>query len=329
MRTRSRWIGSLFLGCAIFAVAQSSDLRAGGFLETVDITNPVPSPIPIFQLVDVTRVRWDPRCIPVPFHLNRTLDPIPNPLPGPPLKLADALPAFAASFRTWNDIPTSYIDMRLGGTTDNPGTAGFDFVNELTFRPNEVVLDENLFAVTSFKVLLRDMFLPAGLDIDEDGDPDVARNIATCRDVDGDGDFELVEGDYPAGTLLDVDVTFNADRRDGFRFTVGDSAVDAELRSVDLQAVATHELGHAHGLAHSLTNQIGEGDGTGSVMFAPLDSGDPASELAGRVLHVEDVAASSFSYPEGTASTGPAALQAGDISFDRKFGLIRGEASPS
>lgn len=308
------------------ALVSALPLGAGGFLETADITDPQPTPVSAFKLVDVVPVRWDARCIPVPFRVNDTLDPIPNPLPGPPLRVTETLPALEAAQATWNRVPTSFLEHRLEGTTDdNPGTARFDFVNEWTFRPNAFVVDENLVAATSVTALMKDMFLEDGVDIDEDGDPDVARGLARCRDVDGDGDFELPEGDYPAGTLLDADVTFNTDRQRGFRFTVGDQQVDANPRSADLQGVATHEAGHTQGLAHSLTNQISATDGTGAVLFPTFDLGDPVSELALRVLHVEDVAASSALYPEGTAVTGPAALEPGDVAFDDVFAVIRGD----
>ena len=43
-----------------------------------------------------------------------------------------------------------------------------------------------------------------------------------------------------------------------------------------------------------------------------IDTGDPASELAQRTPHIDDIAWASYYYPEGSASSGIAALQAGD-----------------
>jgi hypothetical protein len=60
-------------------------------------------------------------------------------------------------------------------------------------------------------------------------------------------------------------------------------------------------------------------------MFPLIDTGDPASELAQATPDIDDIAWAAFIYPEGTAASGPAALQAGDVAFSSAFGLIRGE----
>jgi hypothetical protein len=49
---------------------------------------------------------------------------------------------------------------------------------------------------------------------------------------------------------------------------------------------------------------------------------DPA---IGRQLHSDDVAWSSFRYPEGSIRSGPGALQPGDIAFDQRYSVIRGQ----
>jgi hypothetical protein len=60
-------------------------------------------------------------------------------------------------------------------------------------------------------------------------------------------------------------------------------------------------------------------------MFPGLDIDDLASEQRQRELHADDIAWSSFIYPEGTALTGPAALQRGDRPFAFEYGFIKGQ----
>src|SRR5688500_17856593 len=122
--------------CLSLAMILSSAIAtfAGGALETVDITNAGPSPIPGHTAVRVIGIKWDSRTIPVQYSMNTTLNPIPNPLGPAFLTVAAAQTALQDSFNAWNNLPTSFIDMRITKTTGNLGLRGFDFVNELTFR---------------------------------------------------------------------------------------------------------------------------------------------------------------------------------------------------
>src|SRR5688572_19363714 len=111
-------------------------VRAGGVLETVDITNAIASPI-LGQIVGrVIGIRWDVRAIPVQYRVNTSTGPnVPNPLsPSQPvLSLADATATMQQAFDAWNELPASYIEMNIVGEVGNAGGQGFDFVNELTF----------------------------------------------------------------------------------------------------------------------------------------------------------------------------------------------------
>jgi Tol biopolymer transport system component len=312
------------------ALGAAVSAHAGGFLETIDLTNAIASPIPGQLLAAVIGIKWDVRTIPVQYRVNAAGGEIvPNPVSPlePVLTLADATATMQQAFDEWNAVPSSFIEMNIAGTVENHGLAGFDFVNELTFFTGG---DFSGIAASPSVALIADSTFADGDDIDEDGDSDVSAAISTAQDVDGDGDLEFPAGFYKAGTILDNDVQFNTKAFAppgllGFRFTIGDAALDTDPQSVDLLAVAVHEFGHSHGLSHSVENQTSASDGDGATMFPFIDTTDPEAERQARSLHTDDIAWSSYLYPEGTASSGPARLRKGDVAFDRAFGLISGD----
>jgi hypothetical protein len=316
-----RKLTSIFLTSCMILMSVAS-MRAGGALETIDITGAGPSPIPGHLLAKVIGIRWDARSIPVQYRVNNTLDPIPNPLGAAFLSVAAATTELQASLDRWNNIPTSYINMQIVGTTNNPGLVGFNFVNEISFR---TAAGFTAIASSPSTNLITDVTLVDGDLIDGDADPDVSSAITVATDVDGDGDLEFPAGFYKAGTILDNDVQFNTKVSNGLRFTIDPAQADAVTRSVDLNCVAVHEFGHSFGLSHTLDNQRSGTDGDGSTMFPFIDTGDPASELQQGTVSPDDVAYASFYYPEGTAATGPGALQPGDVPFANAYGLIKGE----
>src|SRR5262245_23501072 len=173
--------------------------RAGGALESIDITAGAPSPIPGHILARVIGIRWDARSIPVQYRINNTLDPIPNPLGPAFLSVAAARTELQASLDRWNSIPTSFIDMQIVGTTNNQGLVGFNFVNEISFRTSAGFA---AIASSPSTNLIADTTLTDGMQLDGDADSDVSSAITTAQDVDGDGDIEFPAGFYKAGTIL-------------------------------------------------------------------------------------------------------------------------------
>lgn len=297
---------------------------AGGVLESVDITGAPPSPIAGQLAARLVPIFWDARCIPVSYVVNNTQDPIPNPLGPAFLSVAAATPVLQDSFNEWNKIKTSYISMQITGQVANPGLRGFDFKNELTFR---TAAGFNAIASSPSVTLIADVTLVDGDQIDNDADPDVSSAITTCQDVDGDGDIEYPAGFYKAGTILDNDVQYNTKASNGLRFTINDADADIVTRSTDLKAIAVHEDGHSFGLSHVFDNNKSKTDGNSQTMFPFIDTGDPAAELAQRSPESDDIAWASYLYPEGSAASGPAALQLGDIPFKAVYGLIKGEVT--
>lgn len=312
----------ILLGAAAFALAGPA--TAGGQLDTFKFTGQS-TQIPGAEDVEIVPIFWDARCSSITY----TVDTIPAVgKEGAAIPASVFAPEFQASFQKWNDIRTSYISMNVGQTrTIGNGNRRFDFINELTF---ETPAGSQFLASSPSTSLQEDATFAVGDDIDGDGDSDVF-NPATagrnsCYDHDNDGDIEFPAGFYRAGTILDNDVQFNNRLAPGavWELTPSSTLATDTQSGIDIQAVATHEFGHSHGLAHSLINQISKGDGTGSTMFPFIDIDDRLSEVAQRSLHTDDIAWSSFAYQEGSASSGPGALQAGDVAFWREYGLITG-----
>ncbi len=313
------------LMCASALAIAATQAYAGGRLDTFKFTGES-NFIPGFEDVEIVGIFWDDRCT----NVSYTVDDIPAIGLGGTLIPASVWgPVMQTALESWNNIPTSYIEMNVVGdpVTLGNGVRRFDFINELTF---ETPVGSGFLASSPSISLQADATFVAGDDIDGDGDSDVfdtaATSVSTCHDFDSDGDIEFPAGDYLAGTILDNDVQYNNRLAPAIVWELEPTSTlaGAPQRPTDIETVAVHEFGHSHGLAHSFINQISRNDGTGSTMFPFIDIDDRFSELGGRTLHDDDIAWSSFIYPEGRNASGPGAIQPGDVRFDRIYRIVSG-----
>ncbi len=271
---------------------------------------------------DVVGIFWDERCSNVEYTFNTNQGA--NVGTAIEISPADLAAEVQTGLDRWNDIPTSFIEMnitRMEDLGDRPRIAG-DFINEVTFI---TPAGFGALASSPSSSLDADTTFVVGDDLDLDGDSDVfdpeVEERNTCFDADGDGDIEFPAGFYERGTILDNDVQFG----EGVVWEL--TPTDTTMADVD--AVSTHEFGHSHGISHSFIDQFDEDDGTSATMFPFIDTGDAASETAQAILSTDDIAASSFIYPEGSGDSGPSALQSGDIAFEDAFDIITGDVFQS
>lgn len=315
------------VGCSLLFVIWflPYPVEAGGQLRNNDFTgfpNLEPGPVAGSLMVPQVPIRWDVRCLPAHYRLNTLASPNSSPV----LDADSTRATLQTALDAWNDIPTSYIDLQMGEEEVQRPRSGpfdywaFDFVNEVNFLSGG---SDGWVAISPSASVTFSQVYPAGFDLDFDGDSDffdpLVEGLETCADVDGDGDTEFPAGFYEAGTILDNDVSFN----NSVTWTTG--APNAVFRDFDLEGTAVHEFGHSHGLAHSAINQHSQDDGNGPSMYPLIFSTDPSMQEALRSPSQDDVAWSSFVYPEGSDDDGLPALQPGDVAFDSVFGILSGE----
>lgn len=314
-----------FLLCAS-ALAVATQAHAGGRLDSFKITNESTIQADSKDAVAVG-IFWDRRCASVEYTVDTITTTDRN---GDVIPIEVIRDQFQRGFDRWNEIPTSYIEMNITETrTIGNGTRGFDFINELTF---EVPAGSGFLASAPSISLEEDTTFTPGMDVDGDGDSDVfdprVEGINKCTDIDDDGDIEFPAGFYKAGTILDNDVQFNGLLPgEGLPWSTTPQSRTGGVSSADIQAIAVHEFGHSHGLSHSFLNQVSAENGRASSMFPFIDLGDGNAQATTRVPWTDDIAWSSFVYPEGSRRRGIAALQSGDKRFNSVYDVIKGRVN--
>jgi len=264
----NRVVATLLATSAVI-VAGTPLARAGGNLETVVNGN-------------ITDVAWSPLAIPVPWKINDqgVINNCNNGNPlcvggVSPITLQRAIDGMTAAFNTWQSVPTSRIAFTYAGTS-KAMKIGMDNVHLMTWADGGTANCPMFVVATTPNFSLS-------------GDMTVTN---TNRDINNDGIIDLDPAVYPTGTFLRAGTIIDADMAwcpDGNDYV--DVPLDTTTNTFDLVAVATHELGHFHGLSHS-------------SLLSPLATMTPFVDVTAdfdndfRVLSQDDISSSSRNYPE-------------------------------
>jgi len=281
MARRSIRFAAIFLLALTGALLTPDALRAGNIHEEFGVRyNDVKDP---YDDQAVTyRERWDPSFLPVRFYLYH--DPLSGAVLDDQLYPPSEMPEFQPfdiqrhlvnSLKAWNNNPLSTFafDTMLDWAENAPKRLGndgsasfyyptgsqFDGINLLSFWDNSgLAMSGGVIGVTSMYILNKDWNV-----LTQGKFPyEVIDSISTVIgvDFDEDGVFDVYlpnrpDGKFRQGEILDADIIMNPALTDWRSFPDDPSKLTDQYSDIlgipDVQAVFTHELGHAHGVAHA------------------------------------------------------------------------------
>lgn len=214
-------------------------LAALFFLTTHSTASYVRTPL---NSANGTPIAWNLTNPNTPIVVNGRIVYNLNPAGSDDLPFAEVERALAASFQSWEDVPTSSVAFTRGANSSSTQTTA-DNMLQIFWLENTTNTGDGL---------------------------DVAGVVALSRVM-------TISSGPRTGEIVDAALVFN-----GNQFTW---ATDGRGAAVDVQEIATHEIGHLIGLAHS---PIG-----GAAMFPRTGAG----RTQGRTLAFDDQIAASVAYP--------------------------------
>jgi len=217
------------IAVALALVLPGLPLRAGG---NTQFRNPS-------NLSEVFDKTWDDRMLPVTWVMSQTG------LPGSGIDNPTLIAELTAAFDSWEALSTSKLDYEFGGEVPidsvglgGPLGAGVDGRNLVTLTDPGLTFPPGVLAVALTFSFSNDTVIDS-----------------SNSDLDGDAIADIPEGTYLAGTIFDGDIAFNNAKA---------WETSGANNTIDIRAVALHEIGHAFGLSHSMVRD--------AVMFPFLDN---------------------------------------------------------
>ncbi len=268
------------------ALFPESPTLAGGSLEVIQNNGAQPS-----STNRVWPSYWVPAAIPIPWKVNQqgVLNNCNNGNPTcsggiSPLTLDRAIAAMASAFDSWQSISTSKIAFTYAGTS-TVSRVGLDDTHVITWADTTSGLCPTGAIAVTPSVRLAVNYTPT--------------DDVRTRDLNGDGILDLDPMIYPSGTvivpgtIIDADMAWCTGNADFVDVPIDFRNPPLGQIVLDMGAVATHEIGHFHGLAHSsLIHPL-------ATMFPFVDVTADWGRDA-RVLSQDDIASSSRVYPENS-----------------------------